>query len=84
MPPGAHLLLKNIPVELQRQWRVQDDASAFFVQVSATENAYRDAVQFPNGRQVLLQSLREGMLVQVLSLGGVEAVDEQDLAALAS
>jgi hypothetical protein len=84
VPPGAHLLLKNISADLQRQWRVQDHASVFFVQASAAENTYRDAIQFPDGRQVLLQNLREGMLVQVLSLGGIEAVEEQDLAALAS
>jgi hypothetical protein len=81
LPPGAQLLLKKIPEDLQRQWRVEEQESVLFVQVSAAENAYRDAVQFRQGRVVMLQSLREGMLVQVLSLGGTEVEDEQSLAA---
>ena len=80
VPPGAHLILKNIPADLQLQWRVEDEESVSFVQVSAVENTYRDAIQFDRGSQVLLQNLRDGMLVQVLSLGGAEIAEEQDLA----
>lgn len=81
VPPGAQLLFKNIPEELQRRWHVNDRESAVFVQVSAAENAYRDAVQFHDRRVVLLQNLCEGMLVKVLSLGGAEVSEEQSLLA---
>src|SRR5262249_54146388 len=73
VPPGATLLLKNIPRDLQRAWRIAGEECVLFTQISAAENGYRDAVRFLNGRLVLLQNLREGMLVQVLSLGDVDA-----------
>ncbi|HTR37034.1 MAG TPA: hypothetical protein VMH80_14105 [Bryobacteraceae bacterium] len=81
VPPGAHLLLKNVPQDLQRQWQIKDEEAAVFVQLSAAENTYRDAVEFRNGHQVLLQNLREGMLVKVLSLGAVETKEEWTLVA---
>lgn len=81
VPPGAHLLLKNIPEEFQRQWRTKDKEHVVFMQVSAAENTFRDAVQFHHEREVLMQNLPEGILVQVLSLGGMEVGDEEDIAA---
>jgi hypothetical protein len=78
VPPGAQLLLKGIPEDLQRQWRVEQEEGVFFLQTSATENTYRDAIQFRHGHRVLLQNLREGMLVQILSLGSVEVSDDRD------
>jgi hypothetical protein len=47
-----------------------------FVQKSAESFIYRDAVRFANGQEVLLQRLRRGQRVAVLSLCGVE-VDEE-------
>lgn len=73
VPPGARLLLKNIPADLQRRWNIGDEEKAVFVQLSAAENTYRDAVQFGRGTQVRLQELRDGMLVQVISLEGADA-----------
>ena len=80
-PPGAQLLIRNIPEDLQRQWRIQDEETVLFVEISAAENTYRDAVQFRHGRVVMLQSLREGLPVQVLSLGAIEVSEEQSLVA---
>jgi hypothetical protein len=40
-----------------------------FVETTAEVNTYRDAVRFKNCRQALLQQLREGQRVQVLSIG---------------
>jgi hypothetical protein len=39
-----------------------------FVEISAELNTYRDAVRFKNSRQLLLQALREGQRVTVLSV----------------
>src|SRR5215469_7929211 len=80
VPPGATLLLKNIPGNLQRDWGIAKEECVLFTQISAAENGYRDAVHFLNGRQVLLQNLCEGMVVQVLSLGEVDTSGERDLA----
>lgn len=75
IPPGAQLLLKDIPKDLQRRWNVGVQERVFFVQTSALENSYRDAVRFESGAQPLLQEMREGMRVEVMSLGESERVE---------
>jgi hypothetical protein len=72
VPPGATLMLKDIPKSLQRELGVAETEEVRFVQTSAEVNTYRDAVRFSNGRQVLLQGLREGQRATVLSLGPTE------------
>jgi hypothetical protein len=71
IPPGAQLVVKDIPADLQRQCRVADREAVTFTQISADVNSYRDAVRFRNGFEIRLQELREGMRVEVLSLAGV-------------
>ncbi len=71
IPPGAHLIMRDIPADLQRQYRVSCEEGVIFTQISADVNSYRDAVRFSNGYQVRLQDMREGMRVEVLSLAGV-------------
>lgn len=78
VPPGAQLLLKDVPNDLQRQWNVAEEEGAFFVQTSADVNRYRDAISFRVGPPILLQNLREGMRVQVLSLGNAFAESERE------
>jgi hypothetical protein len=78
VPPGATLLLKNVPVDLQRRWCVGSDEEVRFIQCSADVNRYRDSLQFKDHRLILLQELREGMCLQIVSLGGSETGDEMD------
>jgi hypothetical protein len=68
IPPGAHLILRNIPVDLQRRWSVSQIETATFTQISSDFNSYRDAVCLQSGSKIRLQDLREGMQVRVLSL----------------
>ena len=75
VPPGARLILKDIPKGLQRELGVGEVEEVKFVEISAEVNTYRDAVRFKNGCQLLLQALREGQRVVVLSLMPAE-VDE--------
>lgn len=70
VPPGASLILKRIPGDLQRKWNVSEEETVVFTQTSAEVNTYRDAICFRNGRHVSLQQLREGLFVKVASLGG--------------
>ncbi len=79
VPPGARLLLRDIPRDLQRQFHVDATEEVTFVQLSAEAYQYRDAVRFRNGREVLLQRLRCGQLVEVLSLCSSESRDEEHL-----
>jgi len=69
IPPGARLVLSDVPKNLQRELGVGEREEVQFVELTAEVNTYRDAVRFQNGRQVLLQQLREGQRVQVVSLG---------------
>src|SRR5215813_9868833 len=68
IPPGARLLLLDIPKDLQQQFGVRETEEVTFVQLSATPNQFRDAIRFQNGRTVRLHELRKGMGVQVLKL----------------
>ncbi|MGD1093288.1 MAG: hypothetical protein ABSB35_15025 [Bryobacteraceae bacterium] len=82
IPPGAYLVLSDIPEDLRRQWRVEENEGVVFVQTSANVNSYRDAFQFHDGRLIRLQDLREGMQVEVLSLAGAFMPAEEDVLAL--
>jgi len=73
IPPGARLVLRNIPADLQREWKVQAEEDVVFLQTSAAVNTYRDAIEFKNGRRVRLQDLRLGLKMDVLSLNPVAA-----------
>ena len=46
VPPGARLVLKSIPMDLQCKWSVGADEGVVFTQTSAEANTYRDALQF--------------------------------------
>jgi len=71
IPPGAQLIVKDLPIDLQRQCRVGEREAVTFTQLTADVNSYRDAIQFSNGYEIRLQDLREGMRVEVISLAGV-------------
>ena len=77
VPPGARLLLRDIPTDMQRQLDVQATEEVTFVQLSAEAYEYRDAVRFRNGREVLLQRLKCGQRVKVLSLCCDDSRDEE-------
>jgi hypothetical protein len=72
VPPGARLLLRDIPDDMQQPLGVGAVEEVTFVEQSLEAFRYRDAVRFANGQEILLQRLRCGQLVDVLSLGGQE------------
>jgi hypothetical protein len=57
---------------LQRELGIEEVEEVKFVEISAEVNTYRDAIRFKNSRQLLLQALREGQRVTVLSLTPAE------------
>jgi len=77
VPPGARLLLRDIPKTLQQHFDMQATEEVTFGQLSAEAYEFRDAVQFRNGREVLLQLLRCGQHVEVLSLCSGESREEE-------
>jgi hypothetical protein len=67
VPPGARLVVRDIPKSLQREMGVSETEEVVFIETTAESNTYRDAVRFHNCREILLQELREGQRVRVLS-----------------
>src|SRR5437899_3399451 len=66
VPPGARLLLRDIPEDLQSRIHVGASEEVTFVQLGAIAYQYRDAVRFTNGQEILLQKLKCGQRVDVL------------------
>lgn len=83
IPPGARLMLQDIPGRLQSELGVGAREEVTFTQISAAVNSYRDSVRFQNGRVLRLQELREGQRVRVLDLScaepAAEPVEEREL-----
>jgi hypothetical protein len=76
VPPGTRLLLCDIPADLQDALGVGAAEEVTFVEQSAEAFTYRDAVRFANGREILLQTLRCGQRVDVLTLSAAEEETE--------
>jgi hypothetical protein len=71
IPPGAHLLLKDIPKDVQGRFNLENDTQeVVFTQIGTS--GFRDAIRFPNGAELLLQRLRAGQRVCVLALSSEE------------
>jgi hypothetical protein len=71
IPPGASLLVHNMPEDIQQSCGSQPAELVTFTQLSV-ENAHRDAIRLGNGAEILLQRLREGQKVSVVKLTGSE------------
>ena len=72
IPPGARLLLFDIPKRLQQQRGLGPSEQVAFIQTNATPGRHRDGVRFRNNQEILLQHLAEGQRVVVLSLASQE------------
>jgi hypothetical protein len=81
IPPGARLILHDVPAPLQKQLGIGPEEEVKFVQISALENQYRDAVRFRTGHTLRLQELTVGQRVQVVDLGD-SAVEDPDFSSL--
>jgi hypothetical protein len=68
IPPGARLLLENDRTLIEGSHNSRRCGEATFTQLNVEPYKYRDAVCFDDGAPVLLQRLREGTRVRVLSL----------------
>ena len=75
VPPGARLLVHDIPGYLQRQLGVGSCEEVTFVEQTAEAFTHRDAVRFSNGREILLQRLQAGQRVLVI---GMESNEEPE------
>jgi hypothetical protein len=72
IPPGARLIVRDIPERLRRELGVNCVEQVAFTQLTDSPYSYRDGIRFENGKEVLLQRLDEGQRVHVLRLGSGE------------
>ena len=84
IPPGARLVLREIPSRLQSELGFRTEEEVVFVQVGMDSGRHRDAVRFTNNQELLLQRLAEGQRARVISLGGDAATVEETLTGIAS
>jgi hypothetical protein len=75
VPPGAQLQLLDIGVTIQSELGVGPIETVTFTQTDAASGTYHDTVHFTNGRWILLQVLKEGQRVRVLSLVSGDATN---------
>lgn len=78
IPPGAHLVLRDIPSRLQSGLGLGTEEDVVFIQVGMDAGRHRDAVRFQNNQELLLQRLAEGQRARVVSLGGDSASVEAE------
>ncbi len=79
IPPGARVLLLDVPPDVQKAQGVSREAEVTFTQLSAQAYEHRDAIRFDNGHERLLQLLDQGRRIRMLRLdpaGEAEALPE--------
>jgi hypothetical protein len=74
VPPGARLLLTELPNGTPPGLALFEDV--VFTQLSEQSYAYRDALQLPDGKTVLLQRLPAGLRATVLEMAPEEEAVE--------
>lgn len=72
IPPGARLLMRNLPAVLQNKCGVRGEMQEVVFTQTSLESRFRDALRFTNGIELSLQELNEGLRVRVLSLSSEE------------
>jgi hypothetical protein len=68
VPPGARLLLQDIPEQLQHNLKVASSEEVTFIQMGMDAYTYRDAVRLESGLEIRLQDLIPGQRARVLQL----------------
>jgi hypothetical protein len=76
IPPGAQLVLKDIPASLQSGLGLGMEEDVVFIQTGMDVGRHRDAVRFNNHQQVLLQRLAAGQRALVISMGCATQYEE--------
>jgi hypothetical protein len=68
IPPGARLILLDVPRSLQVALEIEEIELVTFTQLTAAANAHRDAIRFKNGRELSLQTFTDGQRVKIMDL----------------
>jgi hypothetical protein len=79
IPPGAHLLLRNVPLRVQESLGIAESEEAVLSEISGRTYSYRDALTLPDQTKVLVQDLCEGIEATVLCLSSDTSAHEEEL-----
>jgi len=83
IPPGARLVLRDIPSRLQSSLGIGAEEEVVFTQLGMDAGRHRDAVRFRNNQELLLQRLAEGQRARIISFGGDTVTVEATVAGIA-
>jgi hypothetical protein len=72
VPCGTHLILREIPLFLQKRFGITAEEEVIFTQLSLEPHRYRDGIRFHNGQEILLQYLPIGLQLDVLCLSAID------------
>ena len=72
LPPGATLLMRDVPGWLRSGFPGDADEQVTFMQADSRE--FRDGIQFRWGASVLIQQLPAGQVADVLALAPISSV----------
>jgi hypothetical protein len=73
VPPGTRLLVRDIPINRQLEWRLRGETQVAVATIlTGNADSFRDAIGFSNGTIVLVGRLVEGQRVRVLSASSEE------------
>ena len=72
IPPGARLLVTEVPVAVRPFWGALEMKTVDFTQLPERSYAYRDALRLSDGETVLLQRLPMGLRATVMAMAPEE------------
>jgi hypothetical protein len=78
VPPGARLKVQSVPVNVRRVFRAEPGDDVIFTEITATWGQFRDGLRVQGKEEILLQSLGEGLEVQVIDLASSQEVPQRE------
>lgn len=81
LAPGCRLVLRELPLPLQRQIGVTSEEEVTFIECGS-QHTHRDALRFRQGTSIPVQALAPGQVADVLTLAPVIPQRESEAAAL--
>jgi hypothetical protein len=78
IPPGARLRVQSVPVNIQRVFKAEPGDDVLFTEITATWGQFRDGLRVREKEEILLQSLGEGLEVQVIDLASSQEVPQRE------
>lgn len=78
IPPGARLKVQSVPVKIQHVLRAERGDDVLFTEITATWGQFRDGLRVRGKEEILLQSLGEGLEVQVIDMASSQEVPQRE------